>query len=76
MNIGATLYSTIVRYAEGGARVVKVVLPDELYAEYLDEQGTVSMMRTLGVEVLAGKVEAPKFYAGEEKSAWTPVRST
>jgi hypothetical protein len=66
-NIGSVLYSTIVRYAEGGERVVKVVLPDLLFVEFLADIGTTHMMRTLGVEVVAGKVQAPKFFAGESK---------
>lgn len=66
-NIGHTLYTTIVRYAEGGGRVVKVTLPPELHAEYLAEQGMKSMMKTLGVEVVSGKVSAPEFELGESK---------
>ena len=67
MNIGHTLYTTLVRYAEGGERVTKVVLPTTLYLEFLDEGGMATMMRTLGVEVVEGKVEEPKFYTGEIK---------
>lgn len=67
MNIGHTLYSTLVRYAEGGARVTKVVLPDELFVEYLAEQGMTHMMRTLGVEVVSGAVAEPTFHTGEAK---------
>lgn len=65
MNIGHTLYSTLVRYAEGGARVVKVVLPPAIFAEYEAEQGMTSMMRTLGVEVVSGEVAEPTFHTGE-----------
>lgn len=67
MNIGHTLYSTLVRYAEGDARVVKVTLPNELFVEYLGEQGMTHMMRTLGVEVVSGEVEVPTFETGESR---------
>lgn len=66
-NVGAMLYQTLVRYAEGGERVVKVVLPSDLFVEYLAEQGMTHMMRTLGVEVAEGKVEVPQFFTGEAK---------
>jgi hypothetical protein len=56
-----------VRYAEGGERVTKVILPETLYLEFLDEGGMATMMRTLGVEVVEGKVPEPKFYTGEIK---------
>jgi hypothetical protein len=61
------IYTSIVHYAEGGERVVKVVLPADLFSEYQQEQGMVRMMTTLGVEVVAGKVKAPKFFSGESK---------
>lgn len=65
MNIGHTLYTTLVRYAEGGQRIVKVTLPSDLFVEYLAEQGMVHMMRTLKVEVVSGDVEVPQFFTGE-----------
>jgi hypothetical protein len=67
MNIGHTLYTTLVRYAEGGERVTSVVLPEHLYEEYLSEQGMPQMMRTLGVKVIPGEVIEPKFHIGEPK---------
>lgn len=61
------LYTTLVRYAEGGERVTKVVLPPPLYLEFIDEGGMATMMRTLRVEVVEGRVKEPKFYTGESK---------
>ena len=66
-NVGAMLYQSIVRYAEGGERVTRVVLPVDLFVEYQAEQGMVRMMSTMGVEILEGKVAAPKFYMGVVK---------
>lgn len=63
--IGHTLYTTLVRYAEGGQRIVKVTLPTDLFVEYLAEQGMVHMMRTLKVEVVSGDVGVPQFFTGE-----------
>lgn len=66
MNIGQTVYSTIVRYAEGGARVTKVVLPKPLYAEWTEESHHInSLFAKLGVEVVEGEVVEPKFHLGE-----------
>ncbi len=66
MNIGQTVYSTIVRYAEGGARVTKVVLPKPLYAEWIEEGHNInSLFAKLGVEVVEGEVTEPKFHLGE-----------
>ena len=66
-NVGAMLYQTIVRYAEGGERVTRVVLPQLLFADYAADGMTVRLMRTLGVEVLEGKVDQPKFHLGVAK---------
>jgi len=64
-NIGMQLYQTLVRYAEGGKRVIAVVLPPALYEEYASEQGMSEMMRTLKVKVTSGAVESPQFTIGE-----------
>lgn len=66
-NVSAMLYQTIVRYAEGGERVTKVVLPVALFDEYVQDGQSLRMMRTLGVEVVEGRVESPKFYTGVSK---------
>jgi hypothetical protein len=66
MNIGQTVYSTIVRYAEGGARVTKVVLPKALHEEWVEEGHNInSLFAKLGVEVVEGEVTEPKFHLGE-----------
>ena len=66
-NVSSMLYQTIVRYAEGGERVTRVVLPELLFADYAADGMTVRLMRTLGVEVLEGKVDQPKFHLGVAK---------
>jgi hypothetical protein len=67
VTIGSEIYKTLVRYAEGGERVVKVVLPKKLYAEYLDDGLIQSTMRILKVEVEEGEVVTPQFHKGEIK---------
>ena len=67
MNIGKVIYETLVRYAEGGKRVTKVTLPDDLFEEYATEPGMTQMMRTLAVEVVAGEVDQPQFELGSER---------
>lgn len=66
-NVGAMLYQTIVRYAEGGERVTKVVLPELLFADYATDGQTVRLMRTLGVDVQKGAVSEPDFQMGVSK---------
>lgn len=67
MNIGQTVYTTIVRYAEGGGRVTRVVLPRPLYDEWIGEgHNWNSTFAKLGVEVVEGDVTEPKFHLGEE----------
>jgi hypothetical protein len=65
VSIGAEIYKTLVRYAEGGERVVRVVLPQKLYAEYLDDGLIQSTMKILKVEVEEGEVVTPQFHTGE-----------
>ena len=68
MNIGSTVYHAIARYAEGGERVTKVVLPPDLHKEWLDEGLNYDMLFVrLGVEVVSGNVDSPKFYMGAAK---------
>lgn len=66
-SIGSEIYRTLVRYAEGGERVVKVVLPEKLFQEFEGDRLTRSMLKTLKVAVEVGEVEEPKFYTGEIK---------
>jgi hypothetical protein len=67
MNIGQTVYAAICKSAELGERVTKVVLPEKLYEEFITEPGMARMMKTLGVEVVSGKVKVPKFLKGVQK---------
>lgn len=67
MSIGSEIYRTLVRYAEGGERVTKVVLPEHLYREFQGDQLTRSMLKTLKVEVISGDVDQPQFETGEIK---------
>lgn len=66
-NVGAMLYQTIVRYAEGGERVTQVVLPESLFADFAADGQTVRLMRTLGVDVQKGAVTEPDFKMGVSK---------
>lgn len=67
MQIGPTIYSTIVKYAEHGERVTKVILPEELYYDLKFDAEWQHTLRTLGVQVEEGKVREPKFYTEESK---------
>ena len=62
MRVGPTIYQALVKYAEQGEHVTKVVLPHSLYAEYQLEDAWQHTLRTLGVQVEEGKVSQPKFY--------------
>lgn len=66
-NVGAMLYQTIVRYAEGGERVTRVVLPESLFSDFTADGQTVRLMRTLGVDVQKGAVTEPDFQMGATK---------
>jgi len=66
-NVGAMLYQTIVRYAEGGERVTRVVLPESLFADFAQDGQTIRLMRTLGVSVTKGDVREPDFQMGVSK---------
>lgn len=66
-NVSSMLYSTIVRYAEGGARVTTVELPPALYEEYANDQGMPQMMRTLRIKVVSRRIEQPNFITEETK---------
>lgn len=65
--VGSMLYQTLVRHAEGGARVTKVTLPEDLYFEFSADEATRHMMKTLKVEVVIGAVKEPRFETGEHK---------
>lgn len=68
MNIGSEVYHAIARYAEGGERVTKVILPQPLYDEWINEGHNInSLFAKLGVSIVAGEVNEPKFYTGEPK---------
>ena len=68
MNIGSTVYTSIARYAEGGARVTKVVLPPPMYKEWMEEGLNYDVLFVkLGVEVVEGRVESPQFHMGVAK---------
>lgn len=68
MNIGHTVYTTIARYAEGGSRVTKVVLPEALYEEWVNEGHNINkLFDRLGVKVVKGEVTEPEFQMGEAK---------
>lgn len=66
-NVGAMLYQTIVRYAEGGQRVTRVVLPEVLFADFAADGQTVRLMRTLNVDVQKGEITEPEFQMGVSK---------
>ena len=66
-NVGAMLYQTIVRYAEGGERVTRVILPALLFADFAADGQTVRLMRTLGVDVQKDDVLEPIFQMGAQK---------
>lgn len=60
-NISNTIYHTIVKLAEGGARVTRIELPAALYEEYYTDQGMPQMMRTLKINVVQRDVKEPRF---------------
>ena len=63
-NIGHTIYTTIVHYAEGGKRVTRVELPSHLYEDYATEPGLSRMISTLKVDVVENdKLKEPAFFA-------------
>lgn len=65
-NIGQVIYSTIVRYAEGGKRVTRVELPPALYEEYATEPGLTRMFSTLRVQITENSnLKAPAFFEAE-----------
>lgn len=66
-NVGAMLYQTIARYAEGGNRVTQVTLPESLFVDFAADEPTVRLMRTLGVDVQKGAVTEPDFKMGVSK---------
>lgn len=62
VNIGHTVYMEIVKRAENGKRVTKVVLPEKLYNEWVEEGHNInSLFKAIGVTVIRGEVKAPKF---------------
>ena len=67
-NVGHTVYTSIARYAEGGERVTRVVLPADLYEEWISEGLNYDQLFVkLGVEVVEGKVESPQFHMGTKR---------
>lgn len=63
-----TIYTQAVRFAEGGAKLVKVELPERLYAEYVEEGlNWHQMLKKLGIEVkrVRGLTE-PRFFCEKE----------
>lgn len=67
MAIGSEIYRTLVRYAEGGERVTKVVLPKTLFDEYMQDAVIQQTMKVLDVKVEYGEVREPQFQTGEIK---------
>lgn len=67
MNIGATVYHGIVRYAEAGERVTRVTLPEPLYLDLMTEPGVAQMLKTFKIEVEAANVNEPVFYVEKER---------
>ena len=65
VNIGETVYMEIVKRAERGHRVTRVVLPKKLYAEWVDEGHNInSLFRAIGVSISSGTCTVPEFYEG------------
>jgi hypothetical protein len=68
MTIGSEIYHAIATYAERGERITQVLLPENLYAQWIEEGHNInSLFAKLGVSIVAGDVPAPKFYTGEKK---------
>jgi hypothetical protein len=68
MRVFQTIYHQAVRFAEGGARLTRVVLPEPLYAEYINEGFNVHrMLNVCGIEVKKGKgLTEPQFFCEKD----------